>query len=144
MDFRKSLSKLFKKLKDKLPGSSRKRGSRSGSEDNRKGREVDIKGGGVGQRNQYLSSELDAEGAMSGASQEGSNTDGKKAAHWSISIPPHPRLWSHTSGNLTVCEQCYFQFHPLIGLSRQCGQLYCSQSNPRCSQPQPEQVKHYR
>ena len=27
----------------------------------------------------------------------------------SVSIPPHPRHRSRTLGNLTVCEQCYFQ-----------------------------------
>ena len=76
MDFRKSLSKTFKKLKDKLPGDRRKRDGRSGDEDDRKGTESDVEGSGASQRNSYLHSEVDAEGAPG---REGANADGKEA-----------------------------------------------------------------
>ena len=81
MDFRKSFSKPFKKFKDKLPGSSRKRDGRSGGEDGGKGREADVEGGEVSQRNSYLRSEVIVEGAVGGGpSGEGSNVDGNKVA----------------------------------------------------------------
>jgi len=95
MDFRKSFSKPFRKLKDKLPGSSRKRGSRSGSEDSRKGREDNIKGGGVGQRNSYLNLVFGVGSTMSGPSQEGSNADRKKAVPVDINPPAPPPSISH-------------------------------------------------
>ena len=87
MDFRKSFSKPFKKLKDKFPGSSHKQDGRSGSEDSRKGGGADIEGGGTGQQNPYLNSEFDVGGTTSGPSQEGSNTGGKKAALVNIDPP---------------------------------------------------------
>ena len=81
MDFRKTFSKPFKKLKDKLPGGSRKRDGRSESEDSRKGRDVDVEGGKVSQRNSYLHSEVSVEGAVeSRPGQEVANVDAKKAA----------------------------------------------------------------
>ena len=80
MNFRKSFSKPFKKLKDKFPGGSRKRDGRSGSEDGRKGREADVEGSEASQRNSYLPSEIDVGGAVdSGPSREESNVEGKKA-----------------------------------------------------------------
>ena len=81
MDFRKSFSKPFKKLKDKLPGGSRKRDGRSGSEDGRNRREADVEGSEARQRNSHLHSEVDVGGAVnSGPSREESNVDGKKPA----------------------------------------------------------------
>ena len=73
MNFRKSFSKPFKKLKDKLPGGSRKE---DGSEDGRKGSEAGLKGDKVSQRNPYLRSEVSVEGTVQSA--EGSNVGGKK------------------------------------------------------------------
>jgi len=79
MDFRKSFSKPFKKLKDKLPGGSSKRDGRSGSKGSRKGRAANINGSKASQRNSYLNPEVGVEGVVEGGpSREGSNTDGKK------------------------------------------------------------------
>jgi len=84
MDFRKSFSKPFKKLKGKFPGGNRKRDGRSGGENDRK--ETEIEGGEVGQRNSYPHSEVDIEGAVGiegvvgdGHSQEGSDVGGGNA-----------------------------------------------------------------
>jgi len=97
MDFRKSFSKSFKKLKGKLPGGSRKRDGRSGSEDSRKGREVDdVEGGEASQRNSYLSSEVSVVGAVeSGPSREGINMDGKKPTLVDANPPTSAPLISH-------------------------------------------------
>jgi len=87
MDFRKSFSKPFKKLKGKLPGGNRKRDGRSGGESDRKGREAEIEGGEVSQRNSYPHSEVDIEGAVGGVhNQEGSDVGGGKAAR--VDVPP--------------------------------------------------------
>ena len=81
MDFRKSISKPFKKLKDKLPGGSRKRDGRSRGKGGGRGREADIEGGEVSQRNSYMHSEVSVEGAVGGGSSgEGSNVDGRKVS----------------------------------------------------------------
>ena len=80
MDLRKSFSKPLKKLKDKLQGGNRKRDGRSESQDSRKGGGVDGDGE-ASQRNSFLHSKASVEGAVeSGASREGSNVGGKKAA----------------------------------------------------------------
>ena len=101
MDFRKSFSKPFKKLKDKLPGGSRKRDGRSESEDSRKGSEVEVKGAEVKgaeviQRNSFLHSEVSVEGVVeSGPSQEESNVDGKKGALNDVDPPTSAPSISH-------------------------------------------------
>ena len=81
MDFRKSFSKPFKRLKDKLPGGSRKRDGRFGSEDGRSRREADVEGSEASQRNSHLHSEVDVGGAVdSGPSRDESNGSGGKPA----------------------------------------------------------------
>ena len=81
MDLRKSLSKPFKKLKDKLPGGGRKRDGGSGSENRRKAEEADFEGSEASRRNSYLHSEVDIKGvAESGPSQDGNNASGEGAA----------------------------------------------------------------
>ena len=82
MDLRKSFSKPFKRLKDKLRGESRKRDGRSGSEDSRSGRGSDgVERSGGSQRNSHLHSEVDVGGAVdSGPSREESNVDGENPA----------------------------------------------------------------
>ena len=81
MDFRKTLSKPLKKLKDKLPGGHRRRDGRSGSENDGKGGGFDVKGSQVSKQNQYLQSEVDVGGTLkSGQSQEASDTNWKEAA----------------------------------------------------------------
>jgi len=81
MDFRKSFSKPFKKLKDKLLRGSHKRDGRSGGEDSRRGSEVDVKEGEASHRNTFLHSEVSIKGAAkSGPSREESDVNGKKAA----------------------------------------------------------------
>jgi len=79
MDFRKSFSKPFKKLKDKLPGVSRKRDGRSESElDRGKGKEADVEGSEASQTNSYLHLEGSVEGAVeSGPHPEERNVDWK-------------------------------------------------------------------
>jgi len=81
MDFRKFLSKPFKKLKGKLLRGSHRCDERSGNKDSRKGREVDDVGGReANQRNSYLYPGVSIEGAVeSGPSREGTNVDGTKA-----------------------------------------------------------------
>ena len=99
MDFRKSLSRPFKKLKDKLPGGSRKRDERSGAEDGRsgsrdgrKGRAADVEGSGASQRDPSLHPEVLIEGMVesSGPSQEESNVDGKRATLANVDSPKSP------------------------------------------------------
>ena len=82
MDFRKSFSKPFKKLKDKLPGGSRKRDGRSVSEeDGRKGGDGDVRGNETNQGDAHLDSEVSAGRVVgSGPGREGSNIDGNKLA----------------------------------------------------------------
>ena len=80
MDFRKSFSKPFKKLKNKLPGGNRKQDRGFESEDANKGREANAKGSEFGQESSYPRSEVGVGGAVEGEfSAEGSNVDGKKA-----------------------------------------------------------------
>jgi len=85
MGFRKSFSKSFKKLRDKLPGGSCKRDGRSESEDDREGGEVGVKAGEASQRNPYLRS---VEGAAeSGLNREGTNVDGGEAVLVDVDPP---------------------------------------------------------
>ena len=77
MDFRKSFSKLFKKLKGKFPGGNRKRDGRSGDEASRK--------------NTHLHSEVDIKGAVGGGhGQEGVDADGGGATQ--VDEPPTSAL----------------------------------------------------
>jgi hypothetical protein len=86
MDFRKFLSRLFKKLKHRLVGGSRGRGGRSGSENNREGGVADVDGSESSQRNSRLHSEVDVEDVMEGgSSRERSDVDGKKVGRSLIS-----------------------------------------------------------
>ena len=59
MDFRKSFSKPFKKLKHRLTKGNRKPDGKSGREDNREGRETDVEGSEASQRNSRLHSEVE-------------------------------------------------------------------------------------
>jgi hypothetical protein len=78
MDFRKSFSKPFKKLKHRLAeGSSRKRDVRSGSENDREGGEVGVEGSEASQRNSRLHSEV-GDMVESGPRREGDDVEGKK------------------------------------------------------------------
>ena len=97
MGFRRSFLRPFKKLKGKLwDGSSERDGggrsgsedSRRGGEDRREGRNTDVKGGGIGQRNLYLHSGVGVGGTMGGGpSAEGNGFNGKKVA-LSDATPP--------------------------------------------------------
>jgi len=90
MDFRKSFSKPFKKLKDKVRGDSREGDGRSGSEDSRKWRGVDATEGEASKSSPYLHPEASVEGAVkSGPSREGNNVSGRKAAQ--VDDVDHPR-----------------------------------------------------
>jgi len=89
MDFRKSFSKPFKRLKDKLPGGSRKRDGRSESEDSRKGSAVDVEGGKASQSDSYLHPEVSIEGAVEGGpNRQGSSVGGRKAALQVVDVNP--------------------------------------------------------
>ena len=88
MDFRKSISKPFKKLKDKLPGSSHKRDGRSRSKDGGKRREADIKGGEVSRRNSYPRSGASVDGTMEGGpGTEGSDGGGGNVVLVNVNPP---------------------------------------------------------
>ena len=85
MDFRRSFSKPFKRLKGKLPGGSRKRDGRSGGEDGRKGREADVDESEANQRNSYLHSEVEVDDTVeSGPSRE---VNEKKTAFVDVNPP---------------------------------------------------------
>jgi len=89
MDFRTTFSKPLKRLKDKLPGGSRKHDGGSESEDSRKGRWSDFKGGEASQSNLYQHSEVSVEGAVeSGPSREGSSVGGEKTALQAVDLDP--------------------------------------------------------
>ena len=89
MDFRKSLSKPFKKLKGKLPGGTRKRDGRSGNENDRKLGEADVEGSEASQRDSYLHSEVDVESVVGSVpGREGIDVDGNEAAP--VDDPPTP------------------------------------------------------
>jgi len=127
MDFRKSFSKPFKKFKDKL------RDGRSGSEDSRKGREADVKGGDVSQRDSYLRSDVCAEDvAESGPSAEGSNIGGKEVALVDVD-PPTSMLSISRIGEPNGMRTILFSIPPLIGPSRQHRKPCYSRSSSRCS-----------
>jgi hypothetical protein len=88
MDFRKYLSKLFKKAKQKLTRGHRKRDEGSGSENDREGRKAEVEGEGrkAIQRSSRLYSE--AKGAVeSEPSREGNDVDGKEVRRHN---PPTP------------------------------------------------------
>jgi len=88
MDFQKSFSKPFKKLKDKLPGVSRKRDGRSERKDNGKGKEADVEGSEASRSNSYLRSEVSVEGAVeSGPHPEERNVDGKGVTFFDVNPP---------------------------------------------------------
>jgi hypothetical protein len=71
---RRSFLKPFEKVKQKLAGVVRKRNRKSGSEDGREGREPDVGGTEVNQRNSCLHS--DAEGVVEGGpGREGNDVD---------------------------------------------------------------------
>jgi len=89
MDFRKTFSKPFKRLKDKLPGGSSKRDGRSESKDSRKGRAVDVEGGEASQRDSYLHPEVSIKGAVEGGpNREWSGVGGRKAALQVVDVNP--------------------------------------------------------
>ena len=99
MDFRKTLSKPFKKLKVRLPGGRHKRDGRSGDGNDGKGGEADVEGSEASQRNSYLQSEVDVGGAVeSGPSQEGNDADRKEVAPASDPPVSTPSI-SAQSGN---------------------------------------------
>ena len=117
MDCRKPFSRPFKKLKDKLRGSSRKRDGRSGSEDSRRGRSVDVTDGEASQSNLNLHSEVNVEGAVkSGPNQEGSNVGGKEAAPRAVDPgpPESAPLISRTAEPDSMCT-ISSSVLPLIG-----------------------------
>ena len=98
MDFRKALSKPFKKLKDRLPGGRHKRDGRSGDGNDGRGGEADVEGSEASQRNSYLPSEVDVGGAVeSGPGQEGNDADGKETAP--VADPPASTPSISQSGN---------------------------------------------
>ena len=76
MDFRGSISKPFKKLKQRLTKGSRKRKEKSGREDSREGGEHDTDASGTGQSS-YLQPETE-DVVESGPSREERDGDGKK------------------------------------------------------------------
>ena len=142
MDFRKSLAKPFKKLKNKFPWGSRKRDG-SGGEDDRKKAAVDIEGGEASQRNSYLRSGVSVEGAVeSGPHREGRNVDRMEAAL--VDDPPtSPPSISHIEESQSTWTS-FASVLPLIGSSRQRGSFRCSRSSPRCSWSRPERTKGHR
>ena len=91
MDLRKSLSKPFKKVKQKLARRSHKQDSGSGSKNDRDRREADIEGTETSQRSSRLHSEVEA--AESGPNREDSNdVKGKEVDRVDSPIPQPPIL----------------------------------------------------
>jgi len=126
MDLRKSLSKPFKKLKDKFPGGGHKRDGRSASKDSRGGGVADIEGGEVSQRNSFLPSEVSIEGSVGGGpGGEGSNVDGKKVVLVDVDPPVSTPSISHI-GEPDGTRRALFPVLPLIGPYRQCGEPHHS------------------
>jgi len=81
MDSRQSLSKPFKKLKDKFQGGGGKQDGRRWSKDDGKGGEADVEGSEAGQRNSHPHLEVDIGGVVeSGPDREGNNVNGRKVA----------------------------------------------------------------
>jgi hypothetical protein len=75
MDLRKKFLKPFKKAKQKLTESHRKRDGRSGSEGDREGKGTDVGGSETDQKNPRL--HLEVGGVVeSGPSREGNDVDG--------------------------------------------------------------------
>ena len=96
MDFRKSFSKPFKKLKSKLPGGNPKRDGGSGSEGGSKGRRDNLEGSEVSQRSSYLRSEVSIGDVVEGGpSAEGSNIDSKKVTLVDVDPPTSVPSISH-------------------------------------------------
>ena len=76
MDLRKTLSKPFKKAKQKLVEVGHKRDGRSGSDNSRGGRETDVEGGEASKRSSHLHPEV--QGVEIGPSRGRDNTKGKE------------------------------------------------------------------
>jgi hypothetical protein len=73
MDLRKPLSRLFKKVKQKLVEVGRKQDRKSGSGNDWGERETNLEGSQASQRNSHL--HLEADDVESGPSQEGNDVD---------------------------------------------------------------------
>jgi len=120
MDFRKSFSKPFKKLKDGFPRGSRKRDGRSEGGDSRKGSKVDVIGGEASQSNSDLHPEVTVGTVESGPSREGTNVDGKKTALVDADPPTPAPAISHIGEPDGMCITS-FSVLPLIGLTDDVG-----------------------
>ena len=113
MDLRKSLSKPFKKLKHRLAEGNRKRDGRSGSENDREGRETDIEESEASQRNSRLHSEVE-DVVESRPNQEGDSTHvkGKRIAQVdssaSASISPGVESESMQTASCSIVLSDFF------------------------------------
>lgn len=87
MDSRNPFSRGFKKLKHKLMGGNRKRGGRSGNENDQGGREADVEASEASQRSSRLHPEV--EGVESGSSREGNDVDGNEVGRFDPPTSTH-------------------------------------------------------
>ena len=110
MDLRKSFSKPFKKLKQRLTEGSRKRDGRSGRENNKEGTpESDAEGSEASRRNSRLQSDVE-DVVEGGPSREGNPGDikGKKVDRVDSSTSPPSA--SHGGESESMQTACYFNF----------------------------------
>lgn len=116
MDFHKSISRPFKRLRNRLTGGNRKRSERSGGRNDREQRSPrgsDVEGSEASRRNSHQLSEVE-DAAQSGSSRKGDDVDGKKVGR----VDPPTSTSSTQRGGESDSMQtiCYFSCHlsPLL------------------------------
>ena len=103
MDFRKSFSKPFKKLKNRLTEGNRKPDGKSGREDNREGRETDVGGSEASQMNSRLHSEVEAVvESRPGLEENSDGIKGKEVDQVDTSTSPPPIAHGGESGSTQI------------------------------------------
>ena len=107
MDFQKSLSKPFKKLKHRLTKGNRKRDGGSGREDDLKGRATDVERSEASQMNSRLHSEVeDVVESQPGREENSDDVKGKEVG-WVDSSTSPPSI-SHAGESGSTQTTRYF------------------------------------
>ena len=107
MDFRKSFSKPFKKLKHRLTEGNRRPDGRSRRDDNKEGRGTNVEGGEADRRNSGLHSEVESVVESRPDREENSNDVGGKDVERVNSSTSSPSI-PHGGASGSTQTPCYF------------------------------------
>ena len=108
MDFRKSFSKPFEKLKHRLTEGNRKPDGRSGREDNGEGRETDVEVTEASQMGSRLHSEVgDMVESRPGREETSNDVKGKKFDWVDSLISPPSISWHDGESGGTQTARCF-------------------------------------